>query len=219
MKKALNNVSLYLITCPPQRGIHYEEMVKEAILGGIKAVQLRSKELTSRELMRLAYRLRKITSKHKVTFIINDRIDIALACQADGVHLGQEDVEIDYIRNLMNDKIIGISTHTFKEAQEAQSKGADYIGVGPIFKTSEKKDLKPIGLDLIYKIKEKIKIPFFCIGGINLNNIKQVVDAGGERIAIGSAICRAHNVREATRKIKKALCNIKNKNVKIKMTD
>ncbi len=204
---------LYLVTCFPLPGIDYEKMVEEAIIGGVEIVQLRAKELSGKELLRVACSLREITFKYKVIFIVNDRPDVALASQADGVHLGQDDLEIAYVRKLMGNKIIGISTHTLEEARGAQEKGADYIGVGPIFKTVTKPDLMPVGLDLIAKIKKEIKIPFFCIGGIDLDNIKQVIGIGGGRVAISSAICNVHSLektRKTTQNFKKILLESKN---------
>ncbi|MCK5534633.1 thiamine phosphate synthase [bacterium] len=209
----LTDKVLYLITCVPSPGINYEKMVEEAIIGGVEIVQLRAKELSRKELMRLACSLREITFKYKIIFIINDWPDVALASQADGVHLGQDDLEITYVRKLMGDKIIGVSTHTLEEARAAQEKGADYIGVGPIFKTVTKPDLRPVGLDLIAEIKKEIKIPFFCLGGIDSDNIKQVIEIGGRRVAISSAICKVRSLEEigkTTQNLKKMLLESKN---------
>ncbi len=209
----LADKELYLVTCFPFPGINYEKMVEEAIIGGVEIVQLRAKELSGKELMRLACSLREITFKHKIIFIVNDRPDVALASQADGVHLGQDDLEIAYVRKFMGDKIIGISTHSLEEAQAAQEKGADYIGVGPIFKTVTKPDLMPVGLDLITEIEKEIKIPFFCLGGIDLGNIKQVIEVGGRRVAISSTICKGHSleeIRKTSQNLKKVLLNSKN---------
>jgi thiamine-phosphate pyrophosphorylase len=179
----------------------YQEVTREVIGAGARVIQLREKEKPTRTFLKIARDLRKITREKKAVFIINDRVDIALSCEAEGVHLGQEDLPLEKARKLMGrNKIIGISTHNLKEALRAERGGADYIGVGPIFATPTKNYL-PRGLNLISRVKGKVKIPFVALGGIKENNIKEVKKAGAKCIALSSAILKAPNIKKATQKL------------------
>ena len=167
---------------------------------GVDIIQLRDKSSKKEEVLRDSFLLHKSLADTKIIFIINDYLDIAKAVDSDGVHLGQEDVPIPIARNILGkDKIIGISCHNLKEALRAQSEGADYLGIGPAFTTSTKPQAKKtISASLINKLKQKINIPFFVIGGINQDNINKVVSAGVKRAAICNAILKAKNIsREA----------------------
>jgi len=172
----------------------------------IDIIQLRDKESKKEFILSDAFVLRKLFSRTKTIFIINDYLDIAKIVDTDGVHLGQEDASIEIARRVLGqDKIIGVSCHNLKQAIEAEKKGADYIGIGPLFSTPTKPESKPRGLDLIRQCKKIIKIPFFAIGGINLSNINQVLLGGAERVAICSAICQARNISLVTRGLSKAM--------------
>ena len=163
------------------------EDVKIAIDNGIKIIQLRDKVNNKETILETAKQLRELTKQKGVILIINDHIDIAKEVDADGVHLGQDDTPIEEARNLLNNKIIGISCHSLKQAIKAEKDGADYIGIGPIFKT-QTKDYQEIGSNIITNVKNSIKIPFIAIGGIDKDNIDEVLNAGATRVAIISAL-------------------------------
>lgn len=165
-------------------------MVCKAIDAGVRWIQYRDKEETRRNIYFNALKLREITKKKEAVLIVNDHVDIACAVDSDGVHLGQDDLPVSEARKIMNNKIIGISTHSLKQAVEAQKGGADYIGFGPVFRTETKDAGLPVGVEEIYKIKKIIEIPVVAIGGININNVKQVLEAGADAIAVASAILK-----------------------------
>lgn len=195
----MKDFHLYVITGEqfhPQR--NYLEVIEESILGGADIIQLREKNKTKKELLQMARELKELTSKYNVTFIVNDHIDIALAVDADGIHLGQDDLPLEEARKIMGPaKIIGISTHALAEALEAESKGADYIGVGPVFETKSKVDVvDPVGLEYVRAVTEQISIPYVAIGGIKLHNLDSVLEAGATRICVISAIVGAENVQQ-----------------------
>ncbi|MDP2922474.1 MAG: thiamine phosphate synthase [Candidatus Omnitrophota bacterium] len=169
--------------------------VKTAIAAGVKFIQYRNKETNTKLLYEEALKLRKICKNAK--FIINDRVDIALAVGADGVHLGREDLPYKIARKLLGKKrIIGLTVHNLKDALDAQKIGANYLGVSPIFSTATKKDAGlPCGIEFVKKIKKQIHIPIVAIGGINLSNVRQVINAGADAICAISAVVTAPNVR------------------------
>jgi len=172
--------------------------VEEALKAGVKAVQLREKDLGIRELLEMAYKMREITKKYKAKLFINDRVDVALAVKADGVHLGQSSMPPSAVRKIAKDKLmIGVSTHGIKEALEAEKSGADFITLGPVYKTPSKlKYGKPIGIDTLKKVRSKASIPVFAIGGIKEDKVKEVMDAGADGIALISGILGAENIKE-----------------------
>lgn len=174
-------------------------IVHKAVSNGVTLVQLRAKNLASSDFFHLASEISQILSPRKIPFIINDRLDIALACHSDGVHLGQKDLPIPEARQLLGeDKIIGISTSTCEEALEAQAKGADYLGVGPIYPTDSKADTGPvIGIEELKAIRECVEIPILAIGGINSSNAHAPMEAGANGIAVISAILDAHDIPKA----------------------
>lgn len=181
-------------------------VAKEAIAGGADVIQLRDKDATAKELIKVARPIRQLTHKTKVLFIINDRLKIAKAVDADGVHLGQDDSPIKVARSILGrNKIIGLSTHSLSQAKEAQKSGADYISVGPIFATPTKPEYKAVGLDLIKKVKRAIKIPFVAIGGIDASNIDEILSAGASHVAVVRAVCGAKDIRRAASFLKRKL--------------
>ncbi|MBC2580805.1 thiamine phosphate synthase [Clostridium sp. DJ247] len=197
--------SLYLITDRSfLKGRSLKTVVEEAILGGTTIVQVREKNISTREFYKVAVEVKKVTDYYKVPLIINDRIDIAQAINADGVHLGQDDMPLSIARTILgNDKIIGISTGTLEEAMEAQKGGADYLGIGAIFYTGTKKDIDvPIGIHGLKNIHDNIKIPAVAIGGINETNFRDVLNTNVEGIAIISAILGKDEVRSAAKALK-----------------
>lgn len=177
--------------------------VRNAIKAGVKFVQYRNKCADTKQMYEEAKKLRHLCRRAKL--IINDRVDIALAVNADGVHLGQDDMPFETARKLLGkNKIIGVTVHTVRQAQAAKKLGADYLGVSPIFATSTKKDAgKPRGINLIKQIKKHVSIPLVAIGGINLKNAKDVVAAGGDGLCAISSVITKHNVRREIEKFQK----------------
>lgn len=191
---------LYLITdASGARG--HEEIVREAIAGGARLIQFRDKYLSKDEFRDMAFRLRKITADASAAFIVNDDMETALACGADGVHLGQDDTPLPIARKIVgNGLIIGISTHSLAQALAAEEDGADYIGFGPIFKTGTKDAGEAKGTSRLRSLKEKIKIPIVAIGGINLDNASEVIEAGADAVAVISAVSEAQDAALAARR-------------------
>ena len=173
--------------------------VEEALKGGLKAVQLREKDLGTRDLLDMAYKMRELTKTYEAKLFINDRVDIALAVEADGVQLGKESIPAHAVRKSFQDKlIIGVSTHSLDEAIEAESGGADFITLGPVYHTPSKmKYGKPIGIEILRKVA-KISIPVFAIGGIKLDKVREVKEAGADGVALISAILIAESIKETT---------------------
>jgi len=200
--RAAIDFKLYLITDRRLFTDYYSlfTAVEEALDGGLKAVQLREKDLEIRELLQMAYKMREITKKYKAKLFINDRVDIALAVDADGVHLGQSSIPPSAARKVAGNKlIIGASTHGIKEALETEKSGADFITFGPIYKTPSKlKYGKPPGIDVLRKVKSKVSIPVFAIGGIKTDMVKEVMDAGADGIALISGILGAEDIKGKT---------------------
>jgi thiamine-phosphate pyrophosphorylase len=169
--------------------LSYENMALNALQAGLKWLQYRDKERSRREVYEEAVRLRGITKDFNAVFLVNDHTDIAIAVNADGVHLGQDDLPLKEARKIMGRKrIIGVSTHTVEQAVDAEKDGADYIGFGPVFHTTTKDAGSPKGIDMLHEIKRKVRIPVVAIGGINLENVRSVLDAEADAIAVASAI-------------------------------
>ena len=206
-KRSWGKFKLYVLIS--YLSFHKEEeilhLTRDIIKGGADVIQLRVANKSDKEFLSIATKIKKLTCKFKIPFIINNRLDIALAIDAEGVHLGQDDLPIESARKIAPRKLIGKSTHSLKEALKAAKETADYISIGPIFHSPTKPNLSPIDLNLIPQIKKKVKIPLIAIGGINLNNIKQVLKAGVEGVAISSAITKAENPKVTTRRFKKML--------------
>ena len=183
--------------------------VKDAVAAGVKVVQYRNKHAETRQMLEEALKLKKICKN--ITLLINDRVDIALASNADGVHLGQYDMPLNVARKILGKhKIIGVTVHNLAEAKTAREEGADYLGVSPIFATGTKKDAgKPAGVGLIKKIKKHISIPVVGIGGINLENAKEVIGAGADELCAISAVVTKRNVKKEIEKFQKLF--VKNK--------
>lgn len=164
----------------------HEEMAKRVLELGVRIIQLREKKMKDRDLLFTAKRLRELTESYDALLLINDRIDIAISCDADGVHLGQEDLPLDFAREIF-DGLIGISVHSAEEAKRA--KKADYLGAGPVFRTMTKEDAKePIGVEELRKIVSATDLPVFAIGGISFDNVKSVLETGVSGVAVVSAL-------------------------------
>jgi thiamine-phosphate pyrophosphorylase len=174
--------------------------VEEALKGGLKAVQLREKDLGTRDLLDMAYRMRELTKAYQARLFINDRVDIALAVEADGVHLGSESIPARAVKKTFKDRlIIGVSAHSLDEAVDAEKGGADFVTLGPVYHTPSKmKYGEPIGIELLKSVKGKISIPVFAIGGIKMDKVEEMKGAGADGVALISAILTAKNIRETT---------------------
>ncbi len=175
-----------------------EQIITTLLESGVRWVQYRGKDLTKRELYFEALRLREITRKFEACLIVNDYADVALAVDAEGVHLGQEDLPLREARKLMGERIVGISTHSLKEALDAEQGGADYIGFGPVFRTATKDAGEPKGLDAVRKIKERLAVPVIAIGGITIDNVRSVFQAGCDGVAVQSGLLKG-DTRENAR--------------------
>lgn len=191
--KSSFDLTLYLVT-DPSAGEKTEEIVKEAVAGGVTMVQLREKTAGSLSFYERALRLKRVTRKAGVPLIINDRTDIMLAADADGLHVGQSDLPAAVTRRLIGpDKILGVSAHTVEEAVRAEKDGADYLGVGAVFPTATKKDAESVSYETLKEICETVSIPVVAIGGIGEHNIGKLVGSGIRGIAVVSAIMNAEN--------------------------
>lgn len=174
------------------RGRDLEEILEAAATAGCRMIQLREKEWPSGRLWPLAQRLRARARAAGLTFIVNDRVDLALALDADGVHLGQEDLPPGPVRALLRaGMVLGISTHSVEQARAAQAAGADYVAVGSMFPTATKADFELVGPDLIRKLRPQIRVPLVGIGGITADNVHEVIAAGADGVAVISAVCAA----------------------------
>jgi thiamine-phosphate pyrophosphorylase len=180
-----------------------EECVEQAISGGCTVVQLREKNASSREFYQTALRLRELTARYKVPLIINDRADIALAVDADGIHVGQDDLPYDVVRRMAGaDKIIGVSVSNLTEALTAAEMGADYLGVGAMFATDTKTEAALTSMDELNRIRAQVDIPLVVIGGINKSTIPLFCGTGIDGIAVVSAIVSQKNPAETSRELK-----------------
>ncbi len=205
---------LYVILDTQFIAIERAEAVARTVLNaGVRVLQLRDKLRPKGQLLPVARRLQEICSEHGAVFIVNDHIDLALAAGADGVHVGQKDLGIEVARRVLPpDKIVGLSTSTVDEALEARKKGADYIAVGSIFATTTKEDIRPAGLDMLRRVRAALpagggdsgSVPIIAIGGINRDNIAQVIGAGADGAAVISAVLGAGDIAAATRELVQA---------------
>jgi thiamine-phosphate pyrophosphorylase len=199
--------SLYVILDrAAARGRDLVEILQSTIAGGCRMVQLREKEWPSGRLLPLAERLRARCRDAGVTFVINDRVDLALALAADGVHLGQEDLPPGLARPLLRaGMLLGLSTHSVEQARTAQAAGADYVAVGAMFPTATKPDFELVGPDLVRKLRGEIRAPLIGIGGITPDNVGEVIRAGAAGVAVISAVCAAADPERATRRFIEAI--------------
>lgn len=210
-KRKKLDTDIYCLTAEKySNGRNNIEVVKAMINSGIKIIQYREKEKKMLQKYKECLEIRKLTSEAKVTFIINDNIDIALIVKADGVHIGQDDLPIEKVREMVGDEIIiGVSTHSPEQAHDAVKKGADYIGVGPIYKTYTKEDVcEPVGLECLDYVVKNIDIPFVAIGGIKEHNLHKVRSKGAKCVAMVTEIVGAKDIEMKIAKIRKKLCLI-----------
>ncbi len=196
--------SIYLVTDRDLMSTEtLEEAVEQAIIGGCTLIQLREKDCSSLDFYSTAVKVKEITDKYNVPLIVNDRLDIALAVDAAGVHVGQSDMPAEIVRKIIGeDKIIGVSTGSLEQALKAQKDGADYLGVGAMYATGTKKDANPTSMEELRKIRENISIPIVVIGGINKITARDFKGIGIDGLAIVSAIIAQKDIAEAAREIK-----------------
>lgn len=201
------DINVYPVTCEKlSAGRSDVEVLEGVIAGGARIIQLREKDLSKRELYHLAQAFRKITAEASILLIINDHLDIALAIDADGVHLGQDDLPIEAARELAPQLILGASTHSVEEAAEAEKGGADYINIGPIFLTKTKeKAARFLGPEAIPEISSSVNLPFTVMGGIDVGNIDRVVAQGAKRIAMVTAITKAPDIAQMVRSLREKI--------------
>ena len=204
MKKEDIDYSVYLVTDHRDKtDEEFLNIIEEAIKGGTSIVQLREKTASTKDFYKLALKVKEITSKYDVPLLINDRIDIALAIDSDGVHIGQDDMPADIAREIIgDDKILGVSASTVEEAKKAQMDGADYIGSGAVLPTSTKDDADSVSKPQLKEIVDSIDIPVVAIGGITLENANTLKDTGIAGFSVVSAIMSAKDPKEASQKLK-----------------
>lgn len=196
INKLKKDLKLYLVTdSDVLKGRDFYKCIEEAIKAGVTMVQLREKDADGKVFLEKAMKLRELTKKYNVSFIINDRIDIAMLCDADGVHVGQSDIDALSVRKLIGEnKIIGVSARTVEEARKAQKDGADYLGIGAIFSTDTKLDAKDVSFHVLNEIIKEVNMPFVLIGGINLKNIHELKDFNPDGYALVSGILGAKDI-------------------------
>ena len=206
-------MDLYFITHRPYADVI--SSVKAAINGGVKIIQYREKEKNYPLLKQTALEIKELCNKNNVIFIINDYLDLAIEIDADGVHLGQDDGDIEEAQKRFPDKIIGRSTHNLKQAIEAEKEGADYIGVGPIYGTvTHQNPESDVGIELLRKIKETVKLPVVALGSIDKNNILQVLSTGTKTVAMLRSLLTAEDIENEIKEIRKIINNTRTSNIK-----
>lgn len=200
------DLTLYLVTDPKLSGGDLPGKVEAAIQGGVTLVQLREKAADSRQFLETALRVREVTDRYGIPLIINDRIDIALACNAAGVHLGQQDIPCKIAREILGpDKLIGVTAKTVEQAIQAERDGADYLGCGALFPSGAKPEAQPMTLSTLSEILASVHIPVTAIGGINAENVHLPVEAGTNGVAVVSAILGQPDVSAAARKLREKI--------------
>ena len=206
-RTSLENCRLYvIIDRAALKGRDPVRVAEAAIQGGADLLQWRDKSSPDREFLKVARALRHLTRKLRTLFLVNDRVAIAMLVHADGVHLGHQDFSVREVRSLVGRKLlIGRSTHSIQEAIEQEMEGADYLGVGPVFSTPTKPDYRSVGIELLEKISQRIRIPWFAIGGIDLKTLPLVLSAGAFRVAVVRAVGGMLDPKDAARSMKRLL--------------
>jgi len=184
-----------------------ENIAEKAAKGGVDVIQLRMKDVTTKFYIEMALKVKKIAHRFRIPFIVNDRVDVALAVNSDGVHLGTDDMDYRYARKILgNEKIIGLSAHSIRDVKEIVKLKPDYFSIGPIFKTPTKIEYLPLGLKVLGKVKKIAgKIKWLAVGGIDKNNVYEVRNKGVERIAVVRAITKSNSIKEKVRFFKEVL--------------
>jgi thiamine-phosphate pyrophosphorylase len=206
-RRLFQQVDIYPVTCEElSQGRSNLEVLEAVIQGGARIIQLREKEYPKKDLFHMALKFREMTARAGVLLIINDHVDIALGVEADGVHLGQDDLPVQVARKLAPDLLIGASTHSLEQALQAEKDGADYINIGPIFSTKTKEGVERfLGPEAIATISPHVEVDFTVMGGINEANIDQVLAQGARRVAVVTAITRAADIAAKVRSLKEKI--------------
>jgi thiamine-phosphate pyrophosphorylase len=200
-RERLIDFTLYLITDRTLFASHHAlfNALEDALRTGVKAVQLREKDLPVRELLEMAYRMRELTQKYRARLFINDRVDVAMCVGADGVHLGQSGIPVSAVRNMVKEGfIIGASTHSVDEATTAEREGADFVTFGPLFETPSKRRYgAPLGIGSMGEARKRVSLPIFGIGGIQQGKVREVMDSGAFGVALISGILGETDIKAA----------------------
>lgn len=218
----LADKKLYLVTNSDKFETEdaFLDAVASALQGGVDILQLREKNMPANKVLALGKKVKQLCLQYGTTFIVNDRIDIAAILEADGVHLGQDDLDVHSAKEILGDNaIIGVSTHAPEQAIKAVEDGADYIGVGPVYTTPTKQGRTPVGLDFVNWVSDNIEIPAFAIGGIDLENIDEVIKAGAKKVSVVRAIINADSPQKAAEKFFNKLSGISKDATKIREQD
>ena len=210
MKLLNNTLALYLVTARYDwKEEDFLKKVEEACMSGVTLVQLREKECSTREYYELAKKVKTITDTYQIPFIIDDRVDICLAVDASGVHIGADELPVEVVRNMIgNDKILGVTAKTVERALEAEKHGADYLGVGAIYPTTTKVITQPTSIETLRKIATTVPIPIVAIGGIKEDNMEPLEGTGIAGVAIVSEIMKAKNIQEKCQSLRKKVTEI-----------
>jgi thiamine-phosphate pyrophosphorylase len=210
-EEALHKIRLYVLISSKIATRPVKETAKLVINGGADAIQLREKTISDSDFISLAGEIRDITTNRGTLFIINDRVNVARELNADGVHLGQQDMGVSEARAIIgNEKVIGVSTHNIIQARQALKDGADYIAIGPVYPTSTKNYEPSVGLKVVQEVSREITVPVFAIGAITLENLDNVVKAGASRVAVCSAIINSKDIYSSTKHFKTKLNQLVN---------
>lgn len=198
------DLKLYLVTNPLENEEDFLKTIEDAIKGGVTIVQLREKSGDTGDIYKIACKVKEITDKYNIPLIINDRIDIMLAIDCAGIHIGQSDMPCDIARKMVgNEKIIGVSTSTVEESRKAQMDGADYLGCGAVYPTETKKDATHVSKKNLKEIAENVNIPVVAIGGIKIDNAEELANTGVKGLCFVSEIMNANNPKQVSEKLSK----------------
>ncbi|MBR5155496.1 MAG: thiamine phosphate synthase [Clostridia bacterium] len=213
MKCDKKDLILYAVTDRTWLGnMTLYEQVEEALKGGATFIQLREKELDEESFLKEAFEIKELCRKYNVPFVINDNVDIAVKASADGIHIGQKDMEAGYVRSVIGEnKILGISAQTVEQAVLAEKQGADYLGVGAVFPTGSKADAEDVSYETLKAICEAVNIPVVAIGGISAGNVLKLKGSGISGIAAISAIFAAEDIESATKNLKQLTVGVVSK--------
>ena len=215
MKKLNKTLALYLVTARYDwNDEDFLKKVEEACRSGVTLVQLREKECSTREYYELAQKVKSITDTYQIPLIIDDRVDICLAVDASGVHIGADELPVEVVRNMIgNDKILGVTAKTVERALKAEQHGADYLGVGAIYRTTTKVITQPTSIETLKEIATTVSIPIVAIGGIKEDNMEPLKGTGIAGVAIVSEIMKAKNIQEKCQSLRKKVSEILGGNV------
>lgn len=206
MKISAESLLLYAVTdraWSDEQNTLYSQ-VEQALEGGVTCVQLREKQMDDDDFLREAIEIKQLCKKYNTPFIVNDNVTVAVACSADGIHVGQSDMQAENVREIIGDRmILGVSAQTVEQAVEAERHGADYIGVGAVFSTATKPDAVEVSFDTLKKICHAVSIPVVAIGGINKKNLENLKNSGIDGVALVSAIFARDNIKEECKELKK----------------